>query len=212
MTTTASYSPLVSKIYKSRGIILDILKTRGYKTEDYEGFSVNNIHTMISKHQLDMLMEHKENGRKIYVNYGIYKKLRQNYIDETIEDLFDVEEILTDKDELIIISKDKINDALKNSMKQAFINEKQFYNVYNLNDYLFNILNHSLVAPHRILTEKEKTEIIVKYNITDMSQFPEISRFDPVAQALGMRPTELCEIKRPSPTAIVTNYYRYCCH
>ena len=45
-----------------------------------------------------------------------------------------------------------------------------------------------------------------------MSQFPEISRFDPVAQALGMRPTQLCEIKRPSPTAIVTNYYRYCCH
>ena len=97
-------------------------------------------------------------------------------------------------------------------MKQSFINEKRFYNVYNLNDYLFNILQHSLVSPHRILTEKEKTEIIIKYNITNMSQFPEISRFDPVAQALGMRPTELCEIKRPSPTAIVANYYRYCCH
>jgi DNA-directed RNA polymerase subunit H len=211
MSTTASYSPIISKIYKSRNIILDILKSRGYKTEDYEGFSVNDIHTMFAKHQLDMFMEHKVKG-KIYVNYGIYKKLRQNYIDETIEDLFDVEEILTTEDELIIVSKDKINDALKNAMKQSFINEKRFYNVYNLNDYLFNILQHSLVSPHRILTEKEKTEIIIKYNITNMSQFPEISRFDPVAQALGMRPTELCEIKRPSPTAIVANYYRYCCH
>ena len=212
MSSSASYSPIISKIYKSRNIILDILKWRGYNTEDYEGFSVNDIHTMFAKYQLDMLLEHKDNGKKLYINYGINKKLRQNYIDETIEDLFDVEEILTDEDELIIISKDKINDALRNAMKKIFINEKRFYNIYNLNDYLFNILKHALVAPHRILTEEEKKNIIIQYNITNMTQFPEISRFDPVAQALGMRPTQLCEIKRPSPTAIITNYYRYCCH
>lgn len=212
MSGSASYSPIISKIYKSRNIILDIVKLRGYKIEDYEGFSVNDIHTMFAKHQLDMLLEHKDNGRKLYINYGIYKKLRQNSIDETIEDLFDVEEILTNEDELIIVSKDKINDALRNAMKHIFINEKRFYNIYNLNDYLFNILNHVLIAPHRILTEDEKQKIIIQYNITNISQFPEISRFDPVAQALGMRPEELCEIKRPSPTAIVTNYYRSCCH
>ena len=212
MSGSASYSPIISKIYKSRNIILEIVKRRGYKIEDYEGFSVNDIHTMFAKHQLDMLLEHKDNGRKLYINYGIYKKLRQNYIDETIEDLFDVEETLTNKDELIIVSKDKINDALRNAMKHIFINEKRFYNIYNLNDYLFNILNHVLISPHRILTEEEKQKIIIQYNITNISQFPEISRFDPVAQALGMRPEELCEIKRPSPTAIVTNYYRSCCH
>ena len=212
MSSSASYSPIISKIYKSRNIILDLLKSRGYKTEDYEGFSVNDTHTMFSKNQLDMLLEHKTNGKKLYINYGIYKKLRQSYIDEAIEDLFDVEEILTNEDELIIISKDKINDALRNAMKQSFINDNRFYNIYNLNDYLFNILDHVLVSPHEILTENKKKEIIIQYNITNMSQFPETSRFDPVAQALGMRPTELCEIRRPSPTAITTNYYRYCCH
>ena len=211
MSSSASYSPIISKIYKSRNIILEILKSRGYNTEDYEGFSVNDIHAMFSKHQLDMLIEHNT-GRKLYVNYCIYKNVRQNYIDETIEDLFDVEEILSNEDELIIVSKNKINDTLRNTMKQTFITDKRFYNIYNLNDYLFNILKHILIPPHRILSEEEKKEIIIKYNITNMSQFPEISRFDPVAQALGMRPTQLCEIKRPSPTAIVTNYYRYCCH
>ena len=58
----------------------------------------------------------------------------------------------------------------------------------------------------------KKKQIIIKYHITNISQFPEISRFDPVAQALGMRPTQVCEILRPSPTAIVSPYYRYCCH
>ena len=212
MSSSASYNPIISKIYKSRNIILEILKSRGYTTKDYEGFSVNDIHTMYTNHQLDMIIEHETTHKKIYINYGIYKKVRQNYIDETIEDLFDVEELLSNDDELIIISKDKINDTLRNTIKQTFIMEKRFYNIYNLNDYLFNILTHVLIPPHRILSETEKKEIIIKYNVTNMSQFPEISRFDPVAQALGMRPTQLCEIKRPSPTAIVTNYYRYCCH
>ena len=63
MSSSASYSPIISKIYKSRNIILDLLKSRGYKTEDYEGFSVNDTHTMFSKNQLDMLLEHKTNGK-----------------------------------------------------------------------------------------------------------------------------------------------------
>ena len=45
--------------------------------------------------------------------------------------------------------------------------------------YLYNILKHDLVPPHRILSETEKTNIEKKYNITNDSQFPEISRFDP---------------------------------
>ena len=42
------------------------------------------------------------------------------------------------------------------------------------------------------------------------SQFPDISRFDPVAQAIGIRPGQVCEIIRPSKTAISAPYYRIC--
>ena len=41
-------------------------------------------------------------------------------------------------------------------------------------------------------------------------QWPEISRFDPVAQAIGLRPYQLCKIYRKSPTASVSIYYRLC--
>ena len=44
----------------------------------------------------------------------------------------------------------------------------------------------------------------------DDNQLPEISRFDPVAQAIGMRPGNICEIIRPSKTAIYAPYYRIC--
>jgi DNA-directed RNA polymerase subunit H (RpoH/RPB5) len=50
----------------------------------------------------------------------------------------------------------------------------------------------------------------MKYNITDKNQFPDISRFDPVARAIGLRPGQVCHIIRPSKTAIETDYYRVC--
>ena len=43
-----------------------------------------------------------------------------------------------------------------------------------------------------------------------MIQWPEISRFDPVAQAIGLRPKEVCKIIRSSETAITSTYYRMC--
>jgi DNA-directed RNA polymerase subunit H (RpoH/RPB5) len=44
----------------------------------------------------------------------------------------------------------------------------------------------------------------------DDTQFPDISRFDPVAQIIGIRPGQVCEIIRPSKTAISAYYYRIC--
>ena len=49
-----------------------------------------------------------------------------------------------------------------------------------------------------------------KYNISKPELLPEISRFDPVAKAICIRPGQVCKITRPSKTAIETNYYRIC--
>ena len=51
-------------------------------------------------------------------------------------------------------------------------------------------------------------EMKKKYNIRNDSELPEISRFDPIAQAIGIKPKQVCEITRPSKTAIETKYYR----
>jgi len=92
----------------------------------------------------------------------------------------------------------------------VYTNDKKFINIYNLNDYLFNVLKHTDVPDHTVLSEEDKDKIKKKYYITDDKQFPEISRFDPVAQAIGMRPKQVVEIIRPSPTAITAKYYRLC--
>ena len=74
----------------------------------------------------------------------------------------------------------------------------------------FNILDHVLVPPHRVLSIEETIQVKKRYNIMDDYQFPDISRFDPVAQAIGIRPGEVCEIIRSSKTAVSAPYYRIC--
>jgi len=215
MSASGSYSPMVSKLYKSRNILLDILAKRGFEVDDYRGFSVNEVHIMYFNKQLDMLCVNPKTGRQIYVKYYLsndrkFVKIRPGHIYGLIDDLYDIEEVLKPDDELVVISKDKVNDTLKNLMQELYSNDKKFVNIYDLNDYLFNILEHELVPPHRILGKEEKERVIKTYNVAHPDQLPEIGRFDPVAQAIGIRPGQVCEIIRRSPTAIETVYYRLC--
>ena len=125
-------------------------------------------------------------------------------------DLFDIEEVLTSNDDLIIISKDKTNQTIKDLIEQLFIKDKKFVNIYNFHDYLFNVLEHEMQPKFRILSEEEKQKIMKQYNITKDKEFPDISRFDPVSQAMGVRPGEVMEITRSSPTAVKSVYFRIC--
>ena len=41
-------------------------------------------------------------------------------------------------------------------------------------------------------------------------QLPEISRFDPQALAMCLRPGQICKFERDSATALKYEYYRIC--
>jgi DNA-directed RNA polymerase subunit H (RpoH/RPB5) len=60
------------------------------------------------------------------------------------------------------------------------------------------------------LSKANEEKVKARYNISDNSQVPGISRFSPVAQAIGLRPGEMCKIIRPSRTAITSEFYRIC--
>ena len=132
---------------------------------------------------------------------------------EMIDDLFYLEEgndSLTKDDTLYIIIKYEINETLTNLIKHIWESQGIFIIIQNIKRLQFNILEHALVPPHRLLNDNEVHNIKNKYNITDNSQFPDISRFDPVAQVICLRPGQVCEIERPSKTSITAYYYRIC--
>lgn len=203
-------STLVSKIYTSRNVLLEQLKERGFDVSNYDNFSINEMHIMLQNKQCDMLVENSE-GHKVYVKYHIQKALRPNAIYETIDDLFNIEMTLNkETDSIIFVTRQDANDTLTKCMRQIFDHEKILVRIYNIARLQFNILNHNLVPKHVVLSEEEKAKVIEKYHINADSELPEISRFDPVAIAIGIRPGQLCEITRNSLTAIEGKYYRLC--
>jgi DNA-directed RNA polymerase subunit H len=189
---------------------------QGYNVYDYEGFTVNEVNTMKVNNQLDMILEKSaedvdlKRKTKIYIRYYLAKSLRPQNLQEMIDDLFNTEEVLTKYDTLFIVVKDEVNETLLNALKHIWEQEKIFIVIQNLKRLQFNILKHVLVPPHRILSNGEVLAVKKRYNVMSDAQFPDISRFDPVAQAIGIRPGQVCEIIRPSKTAISAPYYRIC--
>ena len=209
---------LVNLIYKSRNTLLELLKQQGFAIDSYSNFSINEVHIMVGNKQLDMLLNvdpERENeigmtSKSVYVKYHLAKTLRHPNIYEYIDDIIHAEETIKPNDTLIIVLKEEPNDTLVNVVKHIWAQSKIFVILYNINRLQFNPLKHKLVPSHRIMTEMEDEEMRKKYNISNDSELPEISRFDPIAQAIGMKPGQVCEIIRPSKTAIDAKFYRLC--
>ena len=209
-----SNSSTIGNIYKSRNIILDLLKNRGYDISDYEDRSIVELQAQYNAKppQLDMLLNSSDSNskKKCFVKYHLTGKIRPSQIYEYIDDIFNLDEILTKDDDFIIIVKDNPNDTLIKLMQDIWNNDGIYFSIYNLHNYLYNILDHEYVPEHSRLDEEQIEEVKKKYNIMEDHQWPEISRFDPVALAIGLRPKDVCEIIRPSETAVTAKYYRMC--
>ena len=200
----------IVEVFKSRNIILSLLERQGYNITNYQGSSINEVHSMYQTKQMDMLVTNEENNKKAYIKYHLNKNLRHNNIYDYIEDLYNLEQILTKQDDLIIVIKDEPNEPLLKILSNIWEQDGIFITVFNITRLQFNILEHTLVPPHRKLLLEEANDIKKKYNITNDSQIPDISRFSPVAQAIALRPGDLCEIIRPSRTSITSKFYRIC--
>lgn len=203
-----------SLVYKARETLIDTLNSTGYNVDDYIGFKTNELNAMMKHGQMDMLVENKENV-KIYIKYFEIgekkpKILNKQVIDNMIEDLFDIEEILTTKDVLCIISNNEANDTIKSHLKHLWDSKKILINIRTIKSLQYNILKHTYVPLHNILNKNEDTEFRQKYNIKSDNAIPEISRFDPVAKTICIKPGQICEIIRPSKNSIESSYYRIC--
>lgn len=203
-----SQSEDIAPIFKSRETILQLLGSQGYDVSKYQGSSIHEVSVLNQNKQLDMLVE---NGKqKTWIKYHLNKTLRAQSLNDIIEDLINVEEILSKEDNIIVIIKDEPNESLIKILKNIWEQDKVFITVFNISRLQFNILKHMLVPKHEVLNEEESKKFREKYKIISNSKIPDINRFSPVAQAIGIRPGEICKITRDSRTAINTEFYRIC--
>jgi DNA-directed RNA polymerase subunit H (RpoH/RPB5) len=210
-----SLSNRILSIYKSRKTIFELLDHLDYETSEYDNFSINEIDAMFANSQLDVLLSNTSNDKKVYVKYYIDetspKQIKPSNLDDIIEDLYNTELVLSKKDTLIVIIDDKPNETILTKIKYLYDHNGIFVIIFNIKQLQFNILNHSLNPKRiRVLEEKEMTDFKQTYHINHSNQLPEISRFDPLAMALLLRPNEIIEIIRDSVTSLEYKYFRIC--
>ena len=200
---------IISKLYKARQNLLAQLNECNYNTTQYNNCNIIELNTMYQNGQQDMLIEN-DKKEKIYINFRIDKGLRPQYIYDLIEDLYNLDNILQKTDMVFIICKSMPNDTIKTTLTQLFAEQNIFITVLSIDRLQFNIFNHNYVPKHRRLSNVELSSIKNTFNIKDDSSFCKISRFDPVAQLIGLRPNEVCEITRHTKSTLESNFYRVC--
>lgn len=204
-------SNLILSLYKSRNTIIELLEYQGYNIDNHMTFSINEIDAMYKNKQLDFLVTHQNNNTKTYIKYFLdSKQIKPNVLDEFIDELFHIETVLTKNDTLLIIVEDEPNDTIITKIKYLYDKMGIFVVLHRITRLQFNILNHSLVPKCEILDDEEVQQLQKTYNITDIKKIPEISRFDPQALAMSLRPGQICKFDRNSATSMNYTYYRIC--
>ena len=200
----------IIELSKSRKNIIEILESRGFDVSKYKGTNINEISAMEAHNQLDMLIVKPDQTKRVYVKFHMKPSIKPIYIHNYVEDLFEIDHILEKSDDLIIITKEEPNDTTRNTLVSIWEQDGILINLIHIKRLQFNILKTAIVPQHIPLSYEESQRIKSQYFITDDTQLPDISRFDPVAQVLGIRPGLLCKIIRPSRTAIQSIFYRIC--
>jgi DNA-directed RNA polymerase subunit H (RpoH/RPB5) len=199
----------VSSIFTSRKNLLDILKEIGYKTDDYEGYSISHVLSLIKNNQLNLLLQKDE--QKLYVKYAVDgSRITSQAVHKLKDEFFGEDAVLEKKDTLMVIIKDEPNDNIKETLDELWNIYGIYITIINIHRLQFNILKHQWVPKHILLNHEQIVELKTKYNIQSNSELPTISRYDAVASIICMRPTEVCKIIRKSRTSLESEYYRVC--
>jgi DNA-directed RNA polymerase subunit H (RpoH/RPB5) len=194
------------------------MELQGYDVSAYDNFRIGEINLLNQRNELDMIINKpnpraNEDGQpnvlKMYIHYAINASLPTTVLTNMIDNLFNNEEILTPADTLFIVSKNSINKSNMSALIQAWEQYGIFVVVQGIRGLQFNILKHVTVPPHRIMSKDETDALLKRYTMT-LKDSPEISRFDPVAQIIGLRPGSMCEMIRSSKASIKSLYYRVC--
>ena len=208
---------IINKIYRTKNTLLEMLDLRGFETEKYKNFTVNEIDIMyksmdkkITTESSPLDFECVKGESNCYIKFILFTKIRVANAKTLVENMID--EYVKSGDTIIFVVKDKINniDSYENMLATYLEEHNIMVQIFWIDTLLTNITKHVLVPSMRILNEEEKTVIFNKANISTYTQLPLILKTDPVAKFYGLIRGDLVEIIRPSPTGGVYKNYRYC--
>tara|TARA_Y100000389_G_C17435854_1_gene505457 strand:- start:1389 stop:2015 length:627 start_codon:yes stop_codon:yes gene_type:complete len=204
----AEYNSNIRDIFKSRKILMSHLKNVNYNVSAFENSSYDEIYYMSQHKELNFQAIDDKNNT-VFVKYFLDKPVKSQLLQNITEELFNTAFVPTSST-IVIIIKDEPNSTLQELVKQIYAEEDIYIILYNIKRLLFNIREHSFVPNHKVLTNEQAEVFKKKFFIESEKQLPTISRFDPVANAILLKPGQICKINRNSVNSIHSEYYRVC--
>ena len=200
-------------VYKSRKIILNILKNRGFNTSSMINFSSKEIEIMFDNDNCDFELIHNTNNNKVKVVY-LFNKKKNPMTNPIKKQFFEIiNDVLNSYDEAIFILPDDDKDNILQDICNDYYDRfNKFSQAFYIKKLIFDITTHIHVPKHEIMNKSsiDFDNMMLQYNITKLSQLPIISRNDAVAKFIGARKHDIIKISRISETCGITPIYRYC--
>lgn len=110
---------------------------------------------------------------------------------------------------MVIISETSLSDrVLASLVNHNADRENTFVQVFLLASLYFNISKHHLVPKHRLLDDKEKSELSKSY--ANLMNLPHILSQDAMAKYLGARPGDIVEVTGMCDTSAENKRWRIC--
>jgi DNA-directed RNA polymerase subunit H (RpoH/RPB5) len=204
-------SNLVNTIFIAIKNIQELLTNSGFTVSEEP--DLNTVERMFQQNKLNTIYNNPLN-QQLQTYFFLSSNLRESNLEDIIEEVYINNESFKNDDILFIVIKDEISSTTQESLNHKLINEWEQHRrlvIYmSLKRLQFNLLKHVLVPKHVILTREEEDEMRKEYNVKDDTQLPEISRFDPAALTIFMKPGQICRIERISKTTITSLFYRKC--
>lgn len=225
-------SQFVEKVFRSRQVLLDILRERGYDTTGAEKYGPEEIRQALvatsEGHALEVTLNAREGETpptptvRIYIFLqrlkqklaGFLKSLESNG-PESQEGQRDPDKLGSPVDPAKTSVICLINEPVVAVFNQASVGVWAKRNLrlsfFFIDSTQMNPLKYYLVPPHEIIPKEEHDALMKSLFVTQKSQFPLIRYHeDPITRVIGATPGDIIKITRPSPSAGEYIVYRVC--
>jgi DNA-directed RNA polymerase subunit H (RpoH/RPB5) len=214
---------LLDLISRTRPVVLEVLANRGYDVSPYENTSPEELLKMAvpNSEQLNFKVKRavKEGDASVdeyaHVKYWVESATRQK-IESILGKLWEEEPeggepLNPERDEVLMILTEPYHEAFDLQAIKTWSQRKARVSFFHIKHLISNPAKHSVVPPHRKLSNTEAETILAKHHIRNKMELPRIIyHVDMQARVLGLVPGDIVEIRRPSPTSGEYIIYRVC--
>ncbi|GBG33595.1 DNA-directed RNA polymerases I, II, and III subunit RPABC1 [Hondaea fermentalgiana] len=185
------------RLFRARETVQKMLNNRKYLVSNdetsFDEFK-NTFGYPVDKKKLMMMTAKRDDpNERIFVFFPDEEKVDVKSM-ATYADQMQTQEV---RRAILVVEKD-ISPFARKALAEA---APLFYiEVFKESELLVDITEHELVPKHEVLSQDEKRQLLVRYNLKD-SQLPRMYTTDPITRYFGLKRGQVVKIIRSSETA-----------